>query len=378
MTPEISELVQRFDQRAATAGPRLRDAYACKKGAFAIIDSPEYPCDMSFYDFVHDYKRAFKEVHLPGIAHQMQVECETVPAFDPAPGTVLLAGAMGAEIVYKNSDPPWARPIFCSIKDVDHYRPPDVRKNPDVQRFWDTVSYFQDQVDGRIPCRTLDLQSPFTTAMHLRHYEDLLVDMMDDPRRVHKLLEIVTDFSLEFLEITKGVYRNPSTPGMNFPSSPGSELGMCIADDAALIPLSPAMYEEFCLPTMLRVAATTQGVYIHCCGSYAHQVRNLMKIPNLRGMQMHSGPGEMDPADAWRRMHPKVALWSDTNSISMGDEFRGDMWRCYRQYVLPRLLSVGVDGLILLCPGAPTANERQENVNRLRGLLHLAADGTSA
>jgi uroporphyrinogen-III decarboxylase len=166
---------------------------------------------------------------------------------------VLLASALGAKIQYTDNEWPWAMPILNSITDVDSLKVPDIKNSTAIQRFFSHVRWIQEKTGHRIPIKLMDMQSPFTVAAQLRHYENLLFDMMDDPNRVKTLLEIITDATIQFLELQKEVFTYPSYPGRKFPGVT-EKLGICIADDSALIPLSPAMYEEFCLPTMLQIA----------------------------------------------------------------------------------------------------------------------------
>ncbi|MCX7935891.1 MAG: uroporphyrinogen decarboxylase family protein, partial [Planctomycetota bacterium] len=190
--------------------------------------------------------------------------------------------------------------------------------------------------------------------------------------RVKKLLEIVADTLIAYLRLLKRELGYTSYPGNNYPSLGSEDIGFCVADDTALIPLSPAMYEEFCLPTLQRLAAEAAGLFIHSCGCYNHQIDNLLRIPRLRAIQIHSGPGEADPAPAWQKIYGRAALWSDTGALSLGDAYRDRWWACYEEYVLPRLLAQGVTGLVIQSPPAPTAAERQANVERLRRILGAA------
>jgi hypothetical protein len=84
---------------------------------------------------------------------------------------------------------------------------------------------------------------------------------------------------------------------------------------------------------------------------------------------MHTGPGEMDSLPAWRKIRGRIALYSDTNDISLGDEFGRRYWDCYEHYVLPRLLEGDATGLVLLVPPADTPEVRQANLARLQKLV---------
>jgi len=369
---DAQEVYARLEERKRTAGPALAAAYRCEPGAFAVAEALAPDSGLTPYQLINDVELAFERHYRPMLEMQLEVDADYVPDFDPVCGVCVIAAAFGCEEKYHANEMPWAMPVLESITEVDHLRKPDLAKARTVQRLMSQMRWLQDRTGGRVPIELMDLQSPFTVACQMRHYEDLLMDMIDDPERVKKLIEIITDTTIEFCALQRQVCEVPAFPGRNFPCC-GEDMGICIADDSAVIPLSPAMYEEFCLPSMQRIAEAETGVFIHSCGDYLHQVDNLLRIPKLRSMQMHTGPGEIDSAPAWRKFHGRVSLWSDTNDVSLGGVYRGDRyWECYEQYVLPRLLEVGVDGLVLRCPPADTPAERQTNVIRLREILRSA------
>jgi len=365
---EFEQFVDNFKERANKADKTLTEAFLCKNNKCAVVEVVEAGHEMAPQKMIEDIELAFDAAYLPALSSQMEVDADYVPAIDVFHGVVLLATAFGCEVAFEANGWPRALPLLKSIQEVDYLKKPDINKSYWVQRYVDQVRWLQDKTDHRIPIKKMDLQSPFTNATFLRPYADLLLDVIDAPQQVRKLLEIITEVSMEFLELQDKVFTCPASPGRNFPCV-RNNIGICIADDAALIPLSPAMYEDFCLPTMMSIAENVEGVFLHCCGDYSHQIDNLMKIPNLRSLQMHTGPGEIDSLSTWRKIRGQVSLWSDTNEISLGDEYNGRMWDCYNEYVLPRLLEGNRGGLILLSPSAPTIGERRENVNHLRQIL---------
>jgi len=365
----VRELCDRLAERERTSARVLADAYLCKRGCTAVVETVDVASGIKPRDVIEDVETAFDRWYWPRLEKQLEVDADYVPDMDIFHGTVLIAGAMGCEIRYTEGEWPWAMPVLKSIGEVDRIHAPDLKTSPAIQGYLSQIRWIQDKTEGRVPIKLMDLQSPFTTAAQMRHYEDLLVDMIDSPRQVKKLLDIITDVSLQFLRLQREVYVRPSFPGRNFPGTTAEDLGVCIADDTALIPLSPSMYEEFCLPTMLRIASQVPYVAIHSCGDYNHQVDNLLQIPNLLSLQMHTGPGEIDSLPAWRKVRGRVSLFSDTNAVSLGDHYANDYAKCYEEYVLPRLLEAEMDGLILQSPPAEAVDERQDNVRRLKEAL---------
>lgn len=364
----IVKIRHKLEERIKNVNQLLTDTYYCKKGAYAVVESVGIDHNLQPEQIIKDIESAYERVYIPRLLKQLEVESDYVPAIDLFHGTVLLAAAFGAKVRFTDNEWPWAEPVLTSIREVDHIKKPDLKNNVYIKNYLDQVRWLQNKTENLIPIKIMDLQSPFTTATQLRHYEDFLIDMIDDPARVKKLLHIITEVSIEFMEIMSEVFTRPAYPGRNYPCVLDN-IGICIADDAALIPLSPEMYEEFCLPTMQKIAREVEGIFLHSCGNYNHQVDKLLQIPNLRAIQMHSGPGEIDPRASWRKIRGNISLYSDTNNISLGDKYNGNYWKCYREYVLPRLLEADYSGLVLEAPPGLTAYERESNINKLKEII---------
>ena len=368
MIMELEQIFEVFEDRADKAEKTLTGAFLCEKNMCAVVEVLGGGNEVTPQKIIEDVGFAFETVYMPALSCQLEVDADYVPDIDVFHGIILLATAFGCDVEFEANGWPRALPLLKSIQDVDYLKKPDLTKSYWVCRYFDQVRWLQDKTRHRIPIKKMDMQSPFTTATFLRPYADLLLDLIDFPDQVRKLLDIITEISIEFLQLQDEVFTCPASPGRNFPCV-RKNIGICIADDAALIPLSPAMYEEFCLPTMLSIAENFEGIYLHCCGDYNHQVDNLMKIPSLRSLQMHTGPGEIDSLPSWRKIRGQISLWSSTNEISLSDKYSGQMWDCYEEYVLPRLLEENRGGLVLLSPPASETVERQRNVNRLRQIL---------
>jgi hypothetical protein len=123
--------------------------------------------------------------------------------------------------------------------------------------------------------------------------------------------------------------------------------------------LSPSMYEEFALPYNSRIGEALGGVHIHSCGDYRHNLDNILKITNVRSIQLHAGRGEFplpltaDADDPFNRARRRVACYVDVNDITRGDEYRGRYREHFGEYVLPRLIDGPLTGCILQSCGCP-------------------------
>ena len=56
--------------------------------------------------------------------------------------------------------------------------------------------------------------------------------------------------------------------------------------------MTPSMFEEFCLPSLIALSRTFGGLFMHCCATADHQYANFRKIPSFRGLQrVYQEPG---------------------------------------------------------------------------------------
>ncbi len=271
---------------------------------------------------------------------------------------VMVPEAFGCEVVFIPGASPWARHALHDISGVYDLRPVKPREAPVIRRQFEWMEYAQRRLGTEVPMWTLDIQSPFSVAAQIVNPEELLTACITQPKAVHHLCRMVTDYTLDLMRELLGVIEHPGFPGANFPSV-SENVGLCVADDTPLIMLSPAMYREFALPYNSELGAAFGGLHIHSCGNYAHNLDNLLEVTGVRSIQVHAGPGEFPlPESAeedcpFNRARRRVTLFVDTNDVTRGDRYRGRYREHYAEYVVPRLAAGGWQGCILQSCGCP-------------------------
>lgn len=178
------------------------------------------------------------------------------------------------------------RPVIETAADVGKVRPApadggDVEK---AVRLWRAVST-ELQTD-RLPCSLIDIQGPLNTAALLWKQDEFMMAMIEQPEAVHALLEQVTEQLIEIVKtmIEKiGQIAGPLWPYIWLPA----DIGIGIAED--YMPLvSPKLYREFGIPYVRRISEAFGGIFIHCCGTYEHQLDNLTHSQiNILGVEFH-------------------------------------------------------------------------------------------
>lgn len=353
------------NDRIRLAERRLADAYARKsRHEVPIVEAgvrAPLPPEVSLQD-LGDLDRML--YHAAAWANGMaSCDSDWPPFIDTLCGVVLAAEAFGCKVVYGEGGVAWATPAITDIHQAYSLKPLKPSESPMNRRLMDWVDYSQRKLGTHVPLWTMDMQSPFSVAAHVIDSTELMTACITDPKPVHHLLQMITDYSIKIQRQHIRQMEHPCFPGRNFPSI-SEDIGICIADDTPLILLSPEMYREFALPYNSQIGSAFKGVHVHSCGDYHHNLDNLMETTNIRSIQVHAGTGEFplpltaDEDCAFNRARKKLAYLVDANDVTRGDAYRGRHQEQYRDYVLPRLREGDMTGCILQScgPASPDAD----------------------
>jgi len=239
----------------------------------------------SMRELVLDERKQLRQ-QLHDSAENVNAGCETVPGLIPYVGVGVYASAFGCEIIYPEKIDPWVKPIIDHPRQVYELEPSlDRGQPPMVLR---RIEYFQRETGGGMPIRLTDTQDPLDTSALIWGQRGLVTAMHTNPEEAHELLRRVTELIIQFSKVQLEAIENFYSPGhLCAWAPPGS--GISVSDDLAAV-LSPALYEEFGVPYLTRISEAFNGIYIHSCGDYNHNIGAMLKIPNLRGIDIHSPP----------------------------------------------------------------------------------------
>lgn len=352
----------RFDphsDRIRLAQRRLAAAYGRLAGGAVPVVEPGAPSvAIPLRDRFADNEKML--AHAVSWANAVAALDNDWPPFLDAFCTVpMVPEAFGAEIRFRD-DHIAVKPAIADIGSVWALKPRRMSETSTIDRMFGWIDFVQRRLGADVPVWVADVQSPFSVAAQIVSPGALMEACITEPKAVHHLCRMVTDYSLELMQKHLAQIENPCFPGRNFPSIP-DRIGICIADDTPLVMLSPDMYREFAFPYNAEIARAFGGVHIHSCGNYRHNLDNLPDLPGLRSIQVHAGPGEFplpgsaDEDAAFNRARRRVAYFVDANDVTRGDEYRGRPREHYAEYVLPRLMQGDTTGLILQSCGASPA-----------------------
>jgi len=145
--------------------------------------------------------------------------------------------ALGAKIAFPDDDTPMIveHPIK-KREDLDRFEIPNPFKDARLP-YRIEICAFHKEVLGKYSPTITSINAPFSMAVGMRGYEALVIDMVEDPDFVHKLLEFCTQVIFSFGKAIRSVCGS-------YPS---------LSDAWSSVPnLSPDMFLEFSFPYAIR------------------------------------------------------------------------------------------------------------------------------
>ena len=162
------------------------------------------------------------------------------------------AKGYGSQVTFfKDKLPTMTKAALSDITEVDRLKP---LKAKEIPRLYDLVKAAQWALsDPNVDPMVLAV-GPMTIAGNVRGVEDLMVDMLDEPEACEKLLDIVSDTTLDFISCL-------AEEGVKY---------VYVADPVASL-VSPAVYAKFVFPAHKKIFdhMTKLGVTgrLHVCGN---------------------------------------------------------------------------------------------------------------
>ena len=235
---------------------------------------------------------------------------DAVPYARAWTGTEIFAVAMGCTPhVYEENMPPAARPLVFTAAEADRLPEPKLA-GPVFDRVFEYIRRLRVRIGPAVPLSIPDIQSPFDIAALVWNKQDMYTAIYDDPDAVKRLVakchRLLKAFLVEF---------GRSFGEVNYCHCPYAwappELGCWLSEDEAGA-MSVAMFDEFCLPTLVDLSESFGGLFVHCCATADHQYGSFLRIPNLRGLnRAFQSPGPRPAVDAFAGRTVLMNAWMD-------------------------------------------------------------------
>jgi uroporphyrinogen-III decarboxylase len=233
-------------------------------------------------DFYTDPASAFNyqiskiEGHFENIPHDAYI-----PFLHPWYGTGVLASAFGVKIICNpKSDPAVDLATIKHPEEIDALQMPVPGESGAMPLVVRMIDYFMAHSD--LPVVFTDCQGPMATALQVIGYDNFCYWIKDDPDRVHKLMDLITDALIEWVKYQKARTGQTLTEG-SYPLAvklPEGYGGVWMSDDDSVI-MSAGIYRAFIKPYNEKFLAAFVGGCIHYCGKSTQNIEN---YANTRGV----------------------------------------------------------------------------------------------
>ena len=236
-----------------------------------------------------------------------------IPTLFPGCRQALIPSMFGAEEKLIDQHY-WVEPVISNLKDIDRITSTEPVRSKLYIDFIKRIQFFKKYVkDSIITIHMPDIQGPIDIASLLMGSQNLILAMLDNPDKIHALLEKITGVLFividKLIEITDGeIIQIHAEPIVWVP--PGS--GFSFSEDLLAV-LSPDLYQEYAIPYNNILSKKYGGFFTHSCGSFSHNLKNLLKIKKFIGVNFQVT--EQDIYEVLKVLGNKAFLvcgWADT------------------------------------------------------------------
>lgn len=232
--------------------------------------------------------------------------------------TFIEAEAMGTKIKLRDdAEPVWSEPAIENAEDINKLKIPDPAKDGRMPVMLECASIIDREVGNEVRTGAVCL-GPFSICGALRGEERLMMDVVENPPFVHKLMEIATEALYRYGIALKKAGSSASV------SEPLPTL------------VSLEQFKEYNLPYLKKLVDRWDKAGVHCflhvCGQSAHILEGLAET----GCWAISVDENIDIGEAKRRVGDKAVLVGnvdpiDTMQYSTPDRIAAEVKDCIRK-----------------------------------------------
>jgi len=207
-------------------------------------------------------KGTFLEYSLLKLEEAYRLHSPRIPSigFDMGTGTIPACFGVKLDLENPNSFLSQKGPVLLNDEDADNLKKPDPRKAGFMPEILEWGRWLKEHLPSSVKITLPDFQGPFNVAFAIRG-EKLLIDMYDNPARVHHIMQVVTDFILD----TTDLYLEEIGADRIFDVYGFKDVGWIALCNCVTI--SMEHYKEFSFPYDQRFHDRFGKVYFHVCSN---------------------------------------------------------------------------------------------------------------
>jgi uroporphyrinogen-III decarboxylase len=285
-----------------------------------------------------------------------------IPFLHPWYGTGVLASAFGIKVICNpKTDPAVDLANIQHPEEIDELQKPVMGESGAMPIVMRIIDHFMAHSD--LPVGFTDCQGPMATALQVIGYDKFCYWIQDDPNRIHKLMDLVTEALIAWVKFQKAHTGQPLTGG-SFPLSvklPEGFGGVWMSDDDSVL-LGADVYKEFILAYNERFLAAFGGGCIHYCGKSTQNIQNYCNTKGVTAINNFT----LDNFEAAAKMRRALR---DRGIVYMACDFTPADERLADYFSELRKAMDGTEGLIVasyIAPGIALDKGKYEAANRDR------------
>lgn len=268
----------------------VREREAIHRGALDLAPNNPVPFLVAPHGMWYATEHRLKdpEVDLREQERRLERQCGvpdySIPHLKPGTGLGTIPTAFGCRWRLVPDADPWIEPVITgeNPKAVYDLKMPDPAAGGLNPLFFQRAAYFEEQ--SSLPLESCNIPAPLTAASMIWDYSSFALALLEHPKEVHHLLELVTDYTIRTLRCQIGELRRIwSLSHMNWYIP--LEYGLRVSDDVMAI-LSPRQYREFGVRYNNRLSEEFGGIVVHSCGDIVHNIPATLETEGLRGITM--------------------------------------------------------------------------------------------
>lgn len=202
---------------------------------------------------------------------------DSIPFLSIPTGTEIFAEAFGCKIHRPDDNNPFALPMVHNVSEAARVKPVDLYSSS-LAVLFEMADELLSRAGKDALFQLVDIQSPLDITALLWDKNDFYISLVEEPEAVKELMEKVSRLLTAFIDEWYKRYGKEFIA--HFPAY-YMPYGITLSEDEIGV-INKNMFMEFCYPELAALSDRYGAIGIHCCANARHQWDNLLKIPNLR------------------------------------------------------------------------------------------------
>jgi len=259
------------------------------------LTDPEDPSPMLWPEKMEERISWMKRDYYRQLEQTEWLYDDRVPFIDMISGTEIFAEAFGSPVLREMDNQPFALPAVNSSTEARSLQKPELMQSTLSFQFEMADRIYEQiltETDFKPVFRLPDIQTPMDIAALIWAKEDFFPAMIIEPDEVRRLVQKIQDLQFDFFDTWFSRYGHDFVAHYPEYYMPG---GVSMSEDE-IGAVSPAMFDDFFLPSLNAFSKRYGTIGIHSCADSQHQWSGFAKVRNLRVLNINQPESVLEKA----------------------------------------------------------------------------------